>query len=144
MYEIKQQPVDSVELLASCAHCFAIPFFHRPASVAGEMSCHPGFWPGRTLRSLAGLLVLALVRLNAQQSGVSTLDLRKLLKNPVAQKVSLSYANEFGFGSESGTSYLGTFQPVVPFTAGPITFISRPAFTFSRVPWRHQAELSAD
>jgi hypothetical protein len=68
------------------------------------------------------------------QSGLSTEELQKQLKNPVAQKISLSYTSEFdfGFGLGSGSDYVGTFQPVIPFTAGAVSFISRPAFTFAR------------
>jgi hypothetical protein len=87
---------------------------------------------------LATCLVRCLVpalALNAQQSGVSTEELHKRLKNPFSQTISLSYTSEFDFGSGSGkTSYLGTFQPVIPFTAGGVSFINRPAFSFARVP----------
>jgi hypothetical protein len=86
--------------------------------------------------SLAGLLVLVHRPLAAQQTGVSMEELQKLLQNPIAQKISLSYTNEFAYGpgSESRTSYLGTFQPVIPFTVGAVSFISRPALSLARVP----------
>jgi hypothetical protein len=84
------------------------------------------------MRTLAGFLLLALVPLNGQQTGVSTDELQKRLKNPFAQVLSLSYTNEFSFGA--GGSYLGTFQPVIPLTAGSVSFISRPVFSFTRGP----------
>src|SRR6185295_2303327 len=93
---------------------------------------------GLVPRSLAGFLLTALARLNAQQSGVSTEELQKRLRNPVAQKISLSYTNEFDFGSgsEGATDYLGTFEPVIPFMAGPVTFVSRPDLSFALTPLR--------
>jgi hypothetical protein len=90
----------------------------------------------RVAGSLAGFLVPCLALLGTQQSGASTEELQKQLENPIAQKISLSYTNEFGFGpgSESRTSYFGTFQPVIPFTVGAVSFISRPAFSWAQTP----------
>ena len=93
----------------------------------------------RTVRpatSLVSFLVPALATLNAQQPTVSTEELHKRLTNPFSQTISLSYTNEFDFGSGFGgkTAYMGTFQPVIPFTAGAVSFINRPAFSFTRVP----------
>jgi hypothetical protein len=84
-------------------------------------------------RSLAGCLVAVLTPLNGQQSSVSTEELQKRLRNPFSKTVSLSYTNEVVLGSENGSAYIGTFQPLLPFTKGSITFLSRPAFSFARV-----------
>ncbi len=83
---------------------------------------------------LIALLVLAFEPLIAQQSGVSMEELQKLVQNPIAQKISLSYTNELapGPGSDSDTSYVGTFQAVFPFTVGAVSFISRPVLSFAR------------
>jgi hypothetical protein len=89
----------------------------------------------RIVGPLAGFLILALRPLPAQKPGVSMEELQKLLQNPIAQKISFSYTNEFDYGprSDSKTAYLGTFQPVIPFTVGAVSFISRPALSFTRV-----------
>lgn len=86
------------------------------------------------MRPLTGFLVAALAPLSGQQPGVSTEEIQKRLRNPFSETASLSYTNEFAFGSQNGRAYIGTFQPVMPFTRGPLTFISRPAFTLARVP----------
>jgi hypothetical protein len=61
-------------------------------------------------------------------------ELQKAVQNPIAQKISLSYTNEFasGPGSDNKASYVGTFQPVFPFTVGAVSFVSRPVLSFVR------------
>ena len=60
----------------------------------------------------------------------------KAAKNPVAKKISLEYQSvfQFDYGDEKKTGYAGMFQPVLPFTAGPINFINRPMLPVVALP----------
>ena len=63
-------------------------------------------------------------------------DAAKAAKNPVAKKISLEYQSvfQFDYGDEKKTGYTGMFQPVLPFTAGPINFINRPMLPLIGLP----------
>lgn len=63
-------------------------------------------------------------------------DAAKAAKNPVAKKISLEYQSvfQFDYGDEEKTGYTGMFQPVLPFTAGPINFINRPMLPVIALP----------
>ena len=63
-------------------------------------------------------------------------DASKAAKNPVAKKISLEYQSvfQFDYGDEKKTGYAGMFQPVLPFTAGPINFINRPMLPLIGLP----------
>ncbi len=63
-------------------------------------------------------------------------DAEKAAANPVAKKISLEYQStfQFDYGDEEKTGYTGVFQPVIPFTMGPINFINRPMLPIIALP----------
>ena len=83
-------------------------------------------WP------LAVLAVSALLL----RTGMAQSDAEKAAKNPVAKKISLEYQStfQFNYGKEEKTGYVGMFQPVMPFTLGPINFINRPMLSIIALP----------
>ena len=63
-------------------------------------------------------------------------DAEKAAANPVAKKISLEYQSvfQFDYGDEEKTGYVGMFQPVLPFSLGPINFINRPILPIIALP----------
>ena len=63
-------------------------------------------------------------------------DAEKAAKNPVAKKIALEYQSvfQFDYGDEEKTGYTGLFQPVLPFTLGPVNFINRPILPIIGLP----------
>ena len=63
-------------------------------------------------------------------------DAEKAAANPVAKKISLEYQStfQFDYGDEEKTGYTGVFQPVIPFSVGPVNFINRPMLPVIALP----------
>ncbi len=69
-------------------------------------------------------------------SGMAQTDAEKAAANPVANKIALEYQStfQFDYGREEKTGYVGVFQPVIPFSLGPINFINRPMLSIIASP----------
>jgi len=90
----------------------------------------------------ASMMALCAVAL-CFQAGWAQTEAEKAANNPVAKKIALEYQNvfQFDYGIEEKTGYVGTFQPVIPFTVGPVNFINRPIISIIAPP---EVTLSGD
>jgi hypothetical protein len=81
---------------------------------------------------VSAILIIILVGL----SGMAQSEAEKAAANPVANKIALEYQStfQFDYGKEEKTGYVGVFQPVIPFSLGPINFINRPMLSIIASP----------
>jgi hypothetical protein len=72
----------------------------------------------------------------ASASGWAQTEAEKAATNPAAKKISLEYQSvfQFDYADEEKTGYVGMFQPIIPFTLGPINFINRPILPIIALP----------